>query len=48
LYTKQATKVNVVNNQTTMIIAIKTALTTELRFKIGPVKVKTYVLRISC
>jgi len=29
-------------------LAIKTALTTELRSKIGPVKVKNYVLRISC
>jgi len=28
-------------------LAIKTALTTELRFKIRPVKVKNYVLRIS-
>jgi len=29
-------------------LAIKTTLTTELRFKIGPVKVKNYVLRINC
>jgi len=29
-------------------LAIKTALTTELRLKIGSVKVKNYVLRISC
>jgi len=28
--------------------AIKTSLTTELWFKIWPVKVKNYVLRISC
>jgi len=28
-------------------LAIKTALTTKLRFKIGPLKVKNYVLRIS-
>jgi len=29
-------------------LAIKIALTTELRFKIGLVKVKNYVLRIRC
>jgi len=29
-------------------LVIKTALTIELRFKIGAVKVKNYVLRISC
>jgi len=28
-------------------LAIKTALTTDLRFKIGPIKVKNYVLSIS-
>jgi len=29
-------------------LVIKTALTIELRFKIGPIKVKKYVLRIRC
>jgi len=29
-------------------LAIKTAFTIELRFKIRPVQVKNYVLRISC
>jgi len=29
-------------------LAIKTALTIELRLKIQPVKVKNFVLRISC
>jgi len=29
-------------------LAIKTVVTTELQFKIGPVKVKKYVLRIIC
>jgi len=29
-------------------LAIKTALTTELRFKIRPIKVKNHVLRINC
>jgi len=29
-------------------LAIKIVLTTELRFKIRPIKVKKFVLRISC